>query len=451
MLLIFGLRLSGFLEEKMSNWTFNDLEQWDEKIVSLAKSYDLDWFPINYEVCDYYEMIGHMSYHGLPSHYDHWSYGKSFEKTHQMYNLGMEGLPYELIINTNPSIAYLMRENPLYLQVVIMAHCIGHSDFFKNNKEFKDTRPDYAVSRFRNAKKRIRKYIEDPSMGVTKVERILDNVHAIRFQTSWYDIKKETEEEKFNKFAKLKKEDKSGKYNDIDLYRTPIEPDFDVLQFLIDHGRHLSNWEKDLIGIVRDESHYFIPQIKTKIMNEGWASFWHYKILHELDVPQEIHIPFLKTHNQVIRPHTGKINPYNLGFHLFKKLEREKGLDFCFFVREVYNDISFLREFLDQEDMIELNMFSYSKKKDRHSIDEISDDDGWREIKQNLIQNTGMNGMPRIFVSELERSGVLVLEHEHDGRDLDLNYAERVVGHISDLWEDIVKLKTIIEEEEWEI
>ena len=96
----------------------------------------LDWFPIYYETCDYYEMIGHMSYHGMPSHYPHWSYGKTFERTHQLYNAGMEGLPYELIINSDPSIAYLMRENPMYLQLLIMCHCIGHSDFFKNNRMF---------------------------------------------------------------------------------------------------------------------------------------------------------------------------------------------------------------------------------------------------------------------------------------------------------------------------
>ena len=116
------------------NWSLDDLKKWDEKVCELAEEYDLDWFPITYEVCDYYEMIGHMSYHGMPSHYQHWSYGKSFERTHQMYNMGAEGLPYELIINSNPSIAYLMRQNPLYLQVLIMAHCVGHSDFFKNNR-----------------------------------------------------------------------------------------------------------------------------------------------------------------------------------------------------------------------------------------------------------------------------------------------------------------------------
>ena len=113
----------------MSEWTHKDLKHWDEKICKIAEDYGLDWFPITYEVCDYYEMIGHMSYHGMPSHYNHWSYGKSFERTHQMYNMGMEGLPYELIINSIPSIAYLMKQNPLYLQILIMKslNCISIS------------------------------------------------------------------------------------------------------------------------------------------------------------------------------------------------------------------------------------------------------------------------------------------------------------------------------------
>ena len=99
----------------MSDWNVNDLEEWDEKICEIARGHGLDWYPISYETCDYREMIGHMSYHGMPSHYGHWSYGKTFERTHFMYNAGAEGLPYELIINSNPSIAYLMQENQLYL------------------------------------------------------------------------------------------------------------------------------------------------------------------------------------------------------------------------------------------------------------------------------------------------------------------------------------------------
>ena len=130
----------------MSDWDFELLEKWDDKICQLAKQHSLDWYPILYETCDYYEMIGNMTYSGMPTHYDHWSFGKSFERTHQLYNSGTQGLPYELIINSNPSIAYLMLENPAYLQILIMAHCVGHSDFFKNNLTFKHTQPNIVVT-----------------------------------------------------------------------------------------------------------------------------------------------------------------------------------------------------------------------------------------------------------------------------------------------------------------
>lgn len=171
-----------------SNYKINDLKEFDDTICEIAKKYGLDWYPINYEICDYYEMIGHMAYHGMPSHYNHWSYGKSFERTHFMYNMGQSGLPYELIINSNPSIAYLMLQNDFYLQVLIMAHCVGHSDFFKNNRCFKDTCPETIVSKMRNAKRRIQEYTENPNIGQEKVESFLDSLHAVRFQTERYGI-----------------------------------------------------------------------------------------------------------------------------------------------------------------------------------------------------------------------------------------------------------------------
>ena len=143
-----------------TTWSIDDLEKWDNDVCDIASTHNLDWFPIRYEVCDYYSMIGHMAYHGMPTHYNHWSYGKQFERTHQMYNLGAEGLPYELIINSDPSIAYLMRENPLYLQILIMCHCVGHSDFFKNNRMFSKTNPENVVSRMRSAKKRMILYLK---------------------------------------------------------------------------------------------------------------------------------------------------------------------------------------------------------------------------------------------------------------------------------------------------
>ena len=116
----------------MSDWTVGDLQHWDDKICKVATDFGLDWFPVDYEIIDYQEMLGAMAYTGIPTHYRHWSYGKEYERTHTLYNLGQTGLPYEMIINSNPSIAYLMRENQLHIHVLTMAHCIGHSDFFKH-------------------------------------------------------------------------------------------------------------------------------------------------------------------------------------------------------------------------------------------------------------------------------------------------------------------------------
>ena len=435
----------------MSNWTFKDLKSWDNKICQIASNYGLDWHPINYEICDYYEMIGHMSYHGMPSHYQHWSYGKSFERTHQMYNLGIEGLPYELIINSNPSIAYLMRQNPLYLQVLIMAHCTGHSDFFKNNRAFENTIPENIVAKFRTARQRIHSYVEDPSIGQDSVEEFLDVLHTIRFQTERNGKKRRTQSEIKSSYIEKINSDKEGKYSNINLDAPLLEPDHDLLGFLLDHGKHFKDWQIDLIEIVKDESQYFIPQIKTKILNEGWASFWHYKIMHDLELPQSMHIPFIKSHNQVIRPHLGQINPYHVGFYIFEKLEKEEGLEQCFFTREIHNDESAIRCLLTMEDYRELNLFSYSEKKRSITIDEISDEEGWQRVRSDLIRSIAGNAIPIIYVSDISKSGNLILQHDHDGRDIDLDHAENVMSGLMKIWPSQVKFFTIIEDEPWEI
>ena len=435
----------------MSDWTMKILEEWDDNVCSLAKDFGLDWFPINYEIVDYYEMIGHMSYHGMPSHYEHWSYGKSFERSHQMYNLGMEGLPYELIINSNPSIAYLMRENPLYLQILIMAHCVGHSDFFKNNRTFEDTSPESVVSSMRSARKRIKGYVENPNIGLEKVELFIDTLHSIRFQTERNNLKRESRKEKKKKYIEFANRNNNKKYKSVDVNKSLLDPDSDLLAFLIEYGSHFEDWELDIINIVKNESQYFIPQMKTKIMNEGWASFWHYKMMNNLDLPQQYHIPFLKSHNQVIRPFTGRLNPYHLGFHIFQKIEREMGLEECFFAREIHNDESAIRCYLDLDDFRELNLFSYSKKRDRVTIDEVSDTESWKIVRDDMIAGIGVNSMPIIQVKDLDKNGTLTLSHIHDGRDLNLEYAEEVVTKIKELWPNDVKFFTIIEEESWEI
>ena len=440
----------------LSEYSAKDLKEWDNRICEIANNYGLDWHEITYEICDYYEMIGHMSYHGMPSHYNHWSFGKTFERTHLNYNMGQSGLPYEMIINSNPSIAYLMLQNPLYLQILIMAHCVGHSDFFKNNRCFKDTDPEHVVSRMRNAKKRIQGYIENPSIGQEKVESFLDSLHAIKYQTNRYGIPRRTRSEikdrEIKRYNVYKEKGILLDYEGLENNRL-LKPDHDMLSFFTEYyPDKFKNWQLDLLGIVKQDSWYFMPQIQTKILNEGWASFWHYKILHELKLPDSMHLPFLKMHNAVVRPHLGSVNPYHVGFYIFQKMEREHGLEKCFEVRDTHDDVAALRMLLDEDDFRELNFFAYQNKKDGSAvISEVTDHDDWKTVREELIRNTGINMIPHIYVDRVEASGDLVLKHEHDGRDLDLDYADKVMDHVRAIWDKEVKLFTIIEEEVWEI
>ena len=434
----------------MSDWTESDLIYWDEKIIEVAQDLGLDWHPIDYEIIDYQEMLGAMAYVGLPTHYRQWSYGKEYERTHTLYNMGQTGLPYEMIINSNPSIAYLMRENALYIHLLTMAHCVGHSDFFKQNRMFEHTDPDNIIDSFKSAAKYVRQLIEDPSIGIDRVEEILDAAHSIKYQVPRFPgIKYKTRDQLIE--VEKKKMAADPKYQP-DLTRVPLAPEYNILRFIAEHSKGLEEWERNLILIVEESSKYFIPQALTKVMNEGWACTIHYKIINELQLPDSLHLPFIKLHNQVVRPHLGQLNPYHLGFKLFEKIIERDGFDEAMIVREVHNDISFLRFYCDQEFMEEMNYFSYSFKKQKKAItiDDISDDGGWQSVRDELIKNVGLNRVPVIFVDEVERDNTLCLTHEHDGRDLDLTYARKVYDHIVTLWKDHVKLVSIVENEIWE-
>ncbi len=434
----------------MSDWTEKDLLHWDEKIIEIAADMGLNWHPIDYEIIDYQEMLGAMAYVGLPTHYRHWSYGKEYERTHTLYNMGQTGLPYEMIINSNPSIAYLMRENALYIHILTMAHCVGHSDFFKVNRMFADTNPDNIIDQFKSSAKYVRKLIEDPSIGIDRVENILDAAHSVKYQVPRFPgIKYKTRAQLVE--AEKKKMDANEKYAP-DLSKIPLRPEYNVLRFVAEHSNHLEEWERNLILIVEENSKYFIPQALTKVMNEGWACTIHYKIVNELELPDSLHLPFIKLHNQVVRPHLGQLNPYHLGFKLFEKIIEDGGMEEAMLVRECHNDISFLRFYLDEDFMREQNYFSYSFKKKHKAItiDDISNEEGWESVRDDLIRNIGLNRVPVVYVDEIEKDNSLCLVHEHDGRDLDLNYASKVFKHIKTLWGDEVKLISMVENEIWE-
>ncbi|MGH6915537.1 MAG: SpoVR family protein, partial [Geminicoccales bacterium] len=164
----------------MANWTLNDLEYWDDAIRERVDAFGLRCYPQEFEVCDHGQMLAYMAYHGMPAHYPHWSFGKSYEKTKTMYDHGVSGLPYEMVINSDPCLAYLMRDNSLCLQVLTIAHVYGHNDFFANNFTFTSgTRADHTLDQFKARADRVRDYVEDPSIGIEKVEGLIDAAHAL--------------------------------------------------------------------------------------------------------------------------------------------------------------------------------------------------------------------------------------------------------------------------------
>jgi len=231
-----------------------------------------------------------------------------------------------------------------------------------------------------------------------------------------------------------------------------LEPDSNLLNFIAEHNKFLKNWEKDVIHIVEQESQYFVPQACTKIMNEGWACMIHEKILNAVGIPDSYFLAFIRLHNQVIRPHLGRINPYHLGFKIFKYIEKNQGFEECLQARQINNDETFLKTYLNEEICKDLNLFSYSfhQQEGYNRITEVSGEDTWRTVRDDLIKNVGLNSVPVILVKELHQDGTLILKHEYDGRDLELSEANKVFEHINNLWTGSVRFSTVIEEELWE-
>jgi len=452
--------------------TIEELTNWNERILAVVREFGLDPYPQEFEICDQEQMLAYMVYSGMPSHYPHWSYGKNYEKLKTLYNYGISGLPYEMVINSNPSIAYLMRDNSLLLQVLTIAHVYGHNDFFKNNFTFKSTRAEFTVETFKAHADRVRRYVEYPSIGLEKVERLLDAAHALSLQCRRnLAVRKETPEEEQQRRLEeaspaedpFRSIHRRQEYVAPDLNKVPLYPEEDILIFIRDHNPHFSDWEKDLLTIAHEEAQYFIPQIETKIMNEGYASFWHKRILEALDLPQGMQIEFLVRHNQVLSLVPGGINPYHLGMKIWEDVERrwdhptpeaekeygprkKSGREKVFEVREVERDSSFLRRYLTEELIREMNLFEYQSRGGERVVSRVADEENWREIKETLIRNVGTGTVPQIKIEDADYNNnrALFLRHHHDGRDLQLEYAEKTLQYLHQLWRREVLLETVL-------
>lgn len=449
-----------------------ELKEWDDRIREKVAEFGLDCYPQEYEICDHFQMLSYTAYSGMPSHYPHWSYGKSYEKLKTTYDHGISGLPYEMVINSNPCIAYLMRDNSPALTILTMAHVYGHNDFFKNNFNFAHTRAELTVSTFKLHAERIRSYVEDPSIGRNEVESVLDAAHALSLQINRNRaLRKRSPKEQISAAVDRARPAKDAfqsihKRHDeppIDVSKFPLEPEADLLMFIRDNNRQFTDWQRDLLTVVHEEAEYFLPQIETKIMNEGWASFWHRTIMNSLELPQNLQLEFLVHHNQVVRPVMGEINPYHMGLKIWDDICRRfgesqgdapaaveppdsKARDKLFEVRETDRDGSFIRRFLTNELIEELGLFRYQARGKDEVVTHVANDDGCDMIRQTLIDNVGMGAVPVIKIEDADfgRNRTLYLKHYHDGRDLELDFAEKTLEHLYFLWGRPVVLETIM-------
>jgi stage V sporulation protein R len=433
-------------------YTLTELQKWNEPIEKMAAEEGLDTYEQIFEIISYKDMLDYEAYTGMPARYPHWSFGKAYEKNRTLYQYNLTGLPYEMVINSDPCLAYLMNENTLLLQILTMAHVYGHNDFFKCNRLFKlGTDAKATVEMFKRNADMIRAYNNDPSIGYENIETILNAAHSIRFQAARVIGERRISDEELKQQLMNEYKEKLVHSNPLepymkpeapDLGRIPLMPEDDLLYFIIKYG-DLEEWEKNIIDIVRREALYFLPQIETKIMNEGWASFWHYNILKKLELPQELHMEFIKRHNDVIAPIQMRINPYFLGFKVFQDIEAKYGRQKLFEVRALERDESFIRRYLTRELCEEMHLFDYVNKGGEYVVEDVADEKGWTNVRNILCSTCGMNTIPNIRVVEMQRQDkTLVLEHVFDGRELQSTYTEATLKHIFDLWKHPIKLLT---------
>lgn len=433
-------------------YTVSDLQQWNDRIEALSQKEGLDYYPQEFELVDYNEMIGYEAYTGMPSRYPHWSFGKSYEKIKTLYKYNLSGLPYEMVINSNPCIAYLIRDNTLLLQILTMAHVYGHNDFFKNNRLFKEgTDAGRTLEQFRSHAAMIRNDINDPSIGYAKVEEMLNAAHSVKLQIGRTvgearktdaQRRKERIEQYNRQMAQHSILEPRTANKPPELDKIPLEPEDDVLAFILEHG-DLEEWQQTILSAVRDEAAYFLPQIETKILNEGWASYWHYTTLKALGLPPSLHLEFMKRHNDVVRPIPGGLNPYFLGFELLRDIEKRYGREKLFEVRALERDASFLRKYLTRELCERLHLFEYAKQSSEYYVEEIADESGWKKIRNTLADTTGMGMIPYIRVLDMSRKDkTLILEHVYDGRELQADYMEETLKYLYDLWKHPLILQT---------
>lgn len=450
-----------------------ELEKALEQIWAIALKFGLDPFPTKFEIVPATVMYEVGSY-ALPGRYSHWTFGKAYHRMKTMYDFGLSKI-YEVVINTNPSYAFLLETNSLLQNKLVIAHVLGHADFFKNNAYFSRT-DRRMVDTVSTHTARIQEY--EFKFGRKEIEKFLDSVLSIEEHIDPnFFIRRESRK----KYEAIKK--KEGKYDDLfELDKPAPEPaepepadeieravqhdlklimamwdeaevkspdklaEKDLVAFIMRNSPTLQDWQRDIMAMMHEEMEYFVPQMQTKTMNEGWASFWHSRIMRELDLPDDEHIEFAELHSGVVSPQHGQMNPYFIGYKIFEDLEKRFGIEKIFEVRELDNDVSFLRNYLTEELCEELDLFVYELvEEEEWTITEKR----WERVRDQVVSNMTNFGFPYIVVADGDYNGnrELYLKHLYEGSELETKYAQKTLEHVYNLWGRTVHLETMIDNE----
>lgn len=436
------------------------------EITEIATAFGLDTYPMRYEICPA-DIIYTFGAYGMPTRFAHWSFGKQFHKMKMQYDFGLSQI-YELVINSDPCYAFLLDTNSLIQNKLIIAHVLAHCDFFKHNVRFSNTRRDMVESMTATAE-RIAAY--EMLYGKEEVESFLDAVLAIqehidpsimRPKLPVYEDEDEVEVVRKTAYDDLwnldHKEDKSRL---VLPYRKkfPPKPEKDLLLFIEEYSSELEEWQRDILTMMREEMLYFWPQLETKIMNEGWASYWHQRILREMDLTSDETIEFAKLNANVVQPSKTGINPYYLGVKIFEDIEKRynnptkemkdlgietnSGREKMFEVREIESDISFIRNYLTKDLVKQEDLYLFEKKNGNY---EITDKD-YENVRDQLVSMRVNGSFPYIVVEngDYMRLGELYLQHGYEGTELDPHYLENVLPYIHQLWGRTIHMETVVD------
>jgi stage V sporulation protein R len=477
-------------------WSFDKVEEVYLTLQRIAdEKYSLNYYPNQLEIISSEQMLDAYASVGMPLFYPHWSFGEQFIRELEAYRRGRMGLAYEIVINSNPCIAYLMEENTMMMQALVIAHAsFGHNHFFTNNYLFKQwTDPEGIIDYLAFAKKFIRECEE--KYGLEEVETVIDAAHSL--QTYGVDKYKHPETLSFEKSEALRKEREAylqSQLNEIwntvpiknektvkqEEERFPKHPQENILYFIEKNAPRLEDWKREIIRIVRKVSQYFYPQRQTQVMNEGCATFFHHKLVHDLYdegvLDDGAMLEFYASHTGVIKqhdfdsPYFGGINPYALGFAMYQDIERVSmnptEEDYEWFDHqewvgngdwlknvkwaiENFKDESFIQQFLSPKVIRDFRMFAVNddEQDPKLLISGIHNKQGYATVRDTLSRqyNIGYK-IPDIQVYNVDRWGDRTLTLRHymvNKRPLESESTTDTLRYISHLWGYKVRLESV--------